>query len=116
MRKYAIIKQPNEYDYKKIIIYDCEHGTYFFPCTTTEDEGGIGDDWYESVEEADKVAFRDYGIAPSDWIHIDDPLPYCQTDFIRPVRIPGREEGNIQWGTLEEFKDGQWVFWKTYET
>jgi len=61
---------------------------------------------------AEEVAKIEYGIQHSDWIQINDPLPNCQHDFIRPVRVPGREKGNPQWGSLEELRDGKWVPFK----
>jgi hypothetical protein len=35
-------------------------------------------------------------------------LEYCQQDWIEPVRVIGRNEGQPQWGRLEKLVDGRW--------
>jgi biofilm protein TabA len=71
--------------------------------------GCDGDYWYETPAEADEVAKLKYDISQTDWILIADPLPDCQQDFIRPVRVVGRNIGKPEFGKLEELKDGSWV-------
>ncbi|MBF0208904.1 MAG: hypothetical protein HQK53_18735, partial [Oligoflexia bacterium] len=99
MRKYALLKIPH--NIKKVIIYDTGNGTYIFHCTSTDDVGATGDHWYESCDIAEEAAKEEYGVEKSDWIQVSDPLPNCQDDFIRPVRIVGTEEGNPRWGFFE---------------
>ncbi|NBU21940.1 hypothetical protein EBS43_11125 [bacterium] len=94
MRKYALVKKPSEI--KMVILYDSGEGTYLFPCHSAEDIGAVGDEWYESFQVAEEVCQEKYGSISSDWIQIGDPLEHCQHDFIRPVRIRGRDKGTPQ--------------------
>ena len=64
---------------------------------------------FESIENAEEYCFEEYDIKSDDWVIVDDPLPFCQDDFISPVRIKGREIGIPQWGVLEKLIDGKLV-------
>jgi hypothetical protein len=96
-------------DVKRLMIHDCEDGVYLFLFDIEEDGAAYADYWFETVDEALKIAQEDYGVTNDQWIEISDPLEYCQQDWIAPARIPGRESGNPQWGKLEVLKDGAWI-------
>ena len=114
MRKYAFVKKPNEI--KWVMIYEEPYEVYLFLYISTADCGCDNDLLFRTPEEAEKFAAEEYEISQSDWIQIDDPLPYCQHDIIRPVRVRGREQGNPQFEFLEELKDGIWIpFKETHE-
>jgi len=117
MRKYAIINQPvffnafgNKTLLKKVMIYFDGSCTLLFHYENTDECSGCsGDYWFENLEEAEDYALEEYNIKPTDWIEIDDPLPHCQHDVIRPFRIKGRDVGNPIWGELESFDGEKWV-------
>jgi hypothetical protein len=108
MRKIADVKN-NHPEVKRVVIYKNEDGVYLFPCASTKDGSGIGDEWYQSVEEADAVCLVEYGINSNDWEIIDDPPEYCQHDWIAPVRIKGRNLGKPEWGKFEKLENGVWI-------
>ena len=68
----------------------------------------MGDEWCESVAQADEVCLRDFGVSAADWEYIDDPAEGCQHDWIALVRVKGRNIGQPQWGRLERLEDGAW--------
>ena len=111
MRKIANVKNNNPRA-KRIMIYETDNEVYLFPLATMEDGSGRGDDWYETVEEADNLCEIEYDIKPEDWEYIDDPLEYCQDDWIAPVRIKGRNIGKPEWGKFERLENG---IWKEFE-
>lgn len=114
MRKYAILKEAlptNSCDdkIKRIILYETKKdGIYVFLSTSVDDVGCNSDSWFEDIKSAEECC-ADYGVHPEDWIEIDDPMPNCQHDFIRPVRVKGRNNNNPQWGKLEIFNGSEWV-------
>ncbi|MCI5072269.1 hypothetical protein MRY82_04920 [bacterium] len=111
MRKYAFIKENEKT--KKIMIYECKEGVYLFLYDSLKDVAAFADYWFESLEEVYEYIKEDFIISDSKWYNIDDPKPYCQHDFIRPVRIKGRADGNPQWGKYEEQDEsGHWVDFK----
>jgi biofilm protein TabA len=88
------------------MIYDYEHGTYLFLYQSYEDCGATADEWYENIEQAKNSAYESFHINHDDWEEIPDPLEFCQHDWISPVRIPGRNISQPQWGKLEKLIDG----------
>lgn len=107
MRKIAKVQNGHS-DVKQVMIYECEDGVYLFPFASLEDGSGRGDEWYESVEQAEAICKREYGIASTDWKYIDDPMENCQHDWIAPVRIKGRDIGKPEWGKFERLVNGDW--------
>jgi biofilm protein TabA len=107
MRKFAYTQSQEKI--QKVMIYDCGEGVYLFLYQTKEDGGSCADYFYETVEEAERVAREEFGVEEGSWISITDPMKDCQHDFIRPVRVKGRNTGNPVFGELEELKDGEWV-------
>ena len=99
----------NHPEVRRLIIYCGSDGTYLFFYNSEEDGGCSGDWWFPSIEDAFDLATEEYRVQRDAWHSIPDPLPYCQHDWIAPARIPGRESGNPQWGSLEVLKDGIWV-------
>lgn len=108
MRKVANITAPVD-DIVRLMIYDCEDGTYLFGYKKLEDCGGEWDQMYSSVEMCIDSCESNYGVKAEDWFNISDPEPYCQHDWINPVRVKGREIGKPQFGTLERLINGRWV-------
>ena len=107
MRKIATVKNDHP-TIKQVMIYETEDGVYVFPFASLEDGSGIGDEWYQSLNEADAMCESEYGINGNDWKYIDDPLEDCQDDWIAPVRIKGRDIGKPEWGNFERLEDGVW--------
>jgi hypothetical protein len=107
MRKIA--KTKHHPDIRQVIIDQSADGVYLFPCASLDDGFAIGDQWYESLEDAELACLAEYGIVHEDWRVIPDPLAHCQQDWIEPVRVIGRNQGNPQWGRLEKLVDGQWL-------
>jgi len=108
MRKIARVKKPGA-DARWVILHETEQGVYLFPFATDEDGSGTGDDWYPTLADAESACAQRYGIGPSDWRTIADPLPGCQQDWITPVRVPGRAGGRPHWGRLERLEGDEWV-------
>ncbi|RSK46616.1 hypothetical protein [Hymenobacter perfusus] len=107
MRKSAILPVPHP-DLKRLMLYEDEHGVYLFGYNTLTDAGGLWDSWFETMADAEEAALENYGVASADWQCIADPLPDCQHDWIAPVRVIGRADGQPWWGHLEKLTDGQW--------
>jgi hypothetical protein len=93
---------------KQVILYQCADGVYISPCTELDDGFANGDEWYESLESAEEACHSEYGILGEDWQPIPDPFEYCQQDWIEPVRVVGRDRGELQWGRFEKLLDGAW--------
>jgi len=108
MRLTAKIKQPNS-EVKRLMIFDSEDGVYLFVYNTHEDSSALCDYWFEKIDDAFESCSEDYGITKQDWNEIPNPLEHCQHDWIEPVRIKGRDNGNPQWGKLEKFINGKWI-------
>jgi len=114
MRKYIVLEKAVTMGscdnlIRRIIIYETEkEGVYIFLSSSEDDIGCDADYWFEDVKSAE-IYCKDYGIQQNDWIEAEDPLPNCQDDFIRPVRIKGRNIGNPQFGEYEILNDGVWV-------
>ena len=108
MRKIATVKNDHP-KVKRVILHQSEDGVYVFPCTSLEDGSAIGDNWFQTLSEADEACYQLYGISSTDWEEIGDPPEGCQQDWIAPVRVKGRSIGQPQWGTFERLgDDGIW--------
>lgn len=83
--------------------------TYLFGFTRMEDGHAEWDEWYETEAQAMASGEETYGALPSAWQEIPDPLPDCQQDWIHPVRVKGRSEGEPQYGKYEKFIAGEWI-------
>jgi biofilm protein TabA len=113
VRKYAVLKEALSIGageiVKRIIVYEAgQEGVYVFLSYSADDVGCYADCCFEDLESAEEYC-ANYGIRQEDWIEIDNPLPDCQHDFIRPVRVKGRNTGNPQFGRLEVFDGNEWV-------
>lgn len=109
MRKVA--ESSNHPHIKSVILYEPKlgEGVYEFPCTSPNDGFAIGDNFYQSWQDAEESCEEEYGISKDAWKVIPDPLANCQDDWIAPVRVIGRNTGTPQWGRLEKLIDGKWV-------
>lgn len=107
MRKIA--KVSNNEEVKRIMLYECEDGVYLFEYDRESDSSATSDYLQDSVEIVYEIAEEDYGVKPSDWQEISDPMEFCQHDRIEPIRVIGRNTGNPQWGKLEKLVSGNWV-------
>lgn len=102
MRKIASIKQPKD-DTKRVMLFDSGEGVYLFLYAGEEDGACAADHWFETVEQAVQSCVEDYGITPSDWQTIPDPLPGCQHDWIRPTRVRRDSAGKPLYGQFEPY-------------
>lgn len=107
MRWIADIPNPQN-DFKRLMLYDSADGVYLFAYQSMYDCDSDGDEWYENVAQAKTTAEEKYNVTQANWEQIGDPLPYCQHDWIAPVRVKGRHEGKPEWGQMEMFVDGAW--------
>jgi len=94
--------------YKRAMLHATCDGVYLFLYSVTHDGPADADHWFETLDDAKIAALAAFGVASDQWTEIDDPLPECQQDWITPARIPGRSDGDPQWGRLELFINGQW--------
>lgn len=111
MRKWSCLANPyedNGVTVQKVMIYQTEdEGTYVFLYHSKESQISVGDEWYETLENALKKWTP--LIAPTGWTVIDDPMPGCQQDSFSPIRIKGRDIGKPQWGKFEILDNDQWI-------
>jgi hypothetical protein len=108
MRRAALVLRSKE-GVKRVILYEADDGVYLFLSRSIHDAGSFADEWYVSVEDAEAVCRERFGIDKRMWQEVPDPEPGCQHDWIAPVRIKGREQGQPQWGVLERLVVGRWV-------
>lgn len=107
MRLIAKIKQKDS-DVKRLMIYESKDGVYLFGYDKECDSGSIWDYWFEKIEYAFEAS-KDYDVNQNDWQEIPDPLENCQHDWIEPVRVKGRVNGNPEWGKLEKLVNNEWI-------
>ena len=100
MRRVALVPAPTT-DVKRVILHACDAGVYVFPSASTEDAGGLGDEWYETVDAALQACREAYGIEDKMWQDVPDPEPGCQHDWIAPVRVRD--------GVMERRENSEWV-------
>lgn len=105
MRKWAYISQESEY--KKVMIYSSDKGVCVFLYDSPDAVFCCADEYYENEEDA--LAEWEDKIGSDGWHTIDDPLPDCQHDSILPIRVKGRDIGELQWGQYEILVDGEWI-------
>jgi biofilm protein TabA len=108
MRKIAILTKPIN-DVVRLMIHPDGNGVFLFGYTNTEDCECAWDEFYFSEADAIDTRKTEYGVELSDWEEIPEPLPFCQQDWIAPVRIVGKETGAPEYGKFEKFVDGKWV-------
>jgi hypothetical protein len=107
MRKLGLLK-PNNDIAQSVLLYQMETGeTYAFLYKFKEDDFVYADEWYESLTDAEEV-YTDR--INGEWIVIADPLPFCQSDAIMPIRVKGRDKEPLHphWGEYEILIDGEW--------
>jgi hypothetical protein len=93
MRLKAELKSHPEY--KKVVIHDTSAGAYLFCYTSLADSSCTGDSWFATFEEAKSCVEADFGIVPTDWIDIGDPLPGAQHDCEEPMVAVRDETGTV---------------------
>jgi hypothetical protein len=82
-------------EYKKVMIYETSAGTYMFCYTSPADSSCTGDEWFASFEEAKSCAEVEFGVTPTDWIDIGDPLPGAQHDCEEPTVAIRDKSGTV---------------------
>ena len=108
MRKTVNLTNPKD-GIIRLMIFNDELGTFLFGYKKLADCGAEWDEWYETENDALESCESEYGINKSDWTDIQNPEPNCQHDWINPVRIKGRENGNPEFGKLEKKMNGKWI-------
>ncbi len=99
MRKLAFIK--SSHPIRKIIIYETHEIVHLFLYDSVDDRACIADFTFNMIESADIYCKETYGVDKTNWIHISDPLPGCQVDFIKPTRLKGRDADDPLWGRFQ---------------
>lgn len=61
----------------KLMIYNCDNGTYLFGYDTLADTSCAWDEWYESIEEAEERAYSMFNVTTEDWIVVEEPCSTC---------------------------------------
>lgn len=90
------------------MIHASFNNVYLFLYDSVDDRPCIADLVFNTIEEAEVHCQEIYDAAKNDWIPISDPLPDCQDDFIRPIRVKGRAPGDPKWGQFQ-YLNGRWV-------
>ena len=93
----------------RLMIYDSGESVYLFGYKTIEDSSADWDEWYETIHDAIESCYQEYNVKETDWKKIEDPLENCQHDWIKPVRIKGRDIGKPEWGNLQKLEAGKWI-------
>jgi hypothetical protein len=106
MRATAFVR--NNQEAKRVMLCTAQEGCYIFIYDSLADGPCNYDFLQDDVVSTKSMCLADYGIAESDWNHIPDALPECQQDWISPVRVIGRVEGDPQFGTFECLENGVW--------
>ncbi|MCR5887512.1 hypothetical protein LRS06_06890 [Hymenobacter sp. J193] len=88
---------------------DAESGVYLFAYNTLKDASSVSDEWFETVAMAEEAAEEKYKVASNSWNPLPDLHEHCQSDWIEPVRVKGRVEGQPQWGHFEKLVNNKWV-------
>jgi len=108
MRKIAIVKKTVSNAVRLMLCDKGKDGVFIFGYNTMEDSSCSWDCHYSDIEDAYEMGIE-FGIQKEDWVEISDSLRFCQDDWIEPVRVIGRQDGNPQWGKLEKLIDGEWI-------
>lgn len=85
-----------------------DEGCYIFLYKKLEDGPCAYDYLQEDITTAKLQCSEDYGISQDGWTQIAEMIPGCQQDWIEPVRVAGRSEGNPRWGEFERLVNGEW--------
>ncbi len=89
MRRVAYVDPPRE-DVRRVVLYKhVDDAVYLFLSRTVDDAGAFADEWFESVEDAERCARDRFGIASDMWQAVPDPEPGCMHDCLVPTRING---------------------------
>ena len=107
MRLIANIK--NNENLKRAMLFLDKNGCYLFLYDKGEDCACVEDLFFSSIEQAKNYCKEHYGIELNLWGEIPDALEFCQSDWIFPVRVKGREKGLPKWGKFEKFENGAWI-------
>ena len=107
MKKIAKVKAPDSNAIRLMICDKGQDGVFVFGYDSDEDGPASWDAHYADLEDAYEMGI-DYGIKKDDWQMIDDSLEFCQDDWIKPVRVKGRNTGKPQWGSFECLVNGEW--------
>jgi hypothetical protein len=86
MRKIANTNTPNS-DICRLMIYENKEGVCVFLYKTEADGPCDYDEWYENLSEAEQSCRNNFNVDLTDWKIIDDPLPGCQHDWIKPTKV-----------------------------
>jgi len=90
-----------------LLLDEADGGIYVFPFASDLDGSSTGDS-HVSGGLADVEAYYADAIE-GEWIAIGAALPYCQQDWIWPVRVAGRESGKPRFGELERLVGRVWM-------
>lgn len=90
------------------MIYAFNNAVHLFLYDSFDDRPCMVDLTFDSFEDAEMYCRETYPIQVNHWIMLPDPPPGCQSDFIKAIRVKGRDSGNLQWGQFQRF-DGKWV-------
>ncbi len=108
MRKIATIKNPKS-EIKRLMLYETKpEGVYLFGFSKIEDSACDFDYLQDDLETVYEMAEEEYEVKEEDWNEINDPIEGCQDDWIKPVRVKGRNIEKPEWGSFEVLENGVW--------
>ena len=108
MRKIANLR-TERHRVRRCMLFSSASEVLLFTYSSLEDWSCDADTWFESVEDAEAYCREELGVRDEDWTTLGDAPPGCQDDWIAPVRVPGSDAGEPQWGRLERLgEDGVW--------
>lgn len=109
MRQIAVIENPLTEVVRLLVYITEEDGTSLYEYTTLEDGPCEYDHWFENEKQSYQYCEEKYGVPVGQWRTISDPVEHGQHDWIKPVRMKGRNTGKPDWGVYEQLVDGEWV-------
>ena len=107
MRKIAFITLADS-TIKKVMIVACSNTVYLFLYDAVDDRPCISDLHFPTLDAAEIHCYATYQVTKNEWISISDPLPDCQHDFIKPIRIKDRRADDPKWGPFR-YCTGKWI-------
>jgi hypothetical protein len=106
VRSIARLDPKTEQD-RWLLLDEADGGVYVFAFASDLDGSSTGDSWISGRLADAEAHYAD--TIRGEWIAIGAPLPYCQQDWIWPVRVAGRESDQPRFGAFERLVGREWT-------
>ena len=106
MRSIARLDPNSVVQGRWLLLDEADDGVYSFVFASDLDGSSTGDSWHSGRLALFEATYADD--IRGAWIAVPR-LPYCQQDWVWPVRVVGREVGSPRFGKLERLINRRWV-------